>query len=62
MKTIAIHFEMTDNQAWALAQLMKRLGFDDCRKLAESDDEAYAMLYASDVVRMALAREGIVPR
>jgi phosphoribosylformylglycinamidine (FGAM) synthase PurS component len=32
---VTVHVELNDTQAWALAQMLKRLGWNDCRELAE---------------------------
>jgi Arc/MetJ-type ribon-helix-helix transcriptional regulator len=57
-----ITVELPDELAWALAQLVKRIGFNDCRSLAVSDEEAWQMLNASEAVRKALAEAGYAPR
>lgn len=54
--------ELTDDQALALAQLCKRITFNDCRENAVSNDEAYLMIDATNVVGRALANVGYVPR
>ncbi len=60
--TISISLDLKDNQAWALAELVKRIGFTDLRSLAASDAEAYEMAEAIGQVHKALAAEGIDPR
>ncbi|MFY2935264.1 DUF7706 family protein, partial [Klebsiella pneumoniae] len=32
-----MNLQLTHSESWALAQLVKRLGFSDCRRLATSD-------------------------
>lgn len=54
--------ELSPAQAWALAQLLKRLGWSECRALAADDSEAYAMLDATECVRRGLADAGFAPR
>ena len=54
--------ELTEAQAWAFAQLLKRVATDDYRRLAKNDDEAYAMRDAGDALRSALAAHGYAPR
>ena len=54
--------ELTEVQAWAFAQLLKRVATDDYRRLAKNDDEAYAMRDAGDALRTALAAHGYAPR
>jgi hypothetical protein len=62
MEPITLQVELPDELAWALAQFVKRLGFNDCRQLAVSDEEAWQMIHATEAVRAALAREGYAPR
>ena len=60
--TVTFHVDMPQDQAWALAQLLKRIGHSDCRALAEDDQQAYQMIQATEHVRRALADAGIAPR
>jgi hypothetical protein len=60
--TIMLHVELDGEQAWALAQLLKRIGFSDCRSLAQDDTEVRLMLAAAERMRSALAEVGIAPR
>jgi hypothetical protein len=62
MEHITLQVELPDELAWALAQFVKRLGYSDCRQLAVSDDEAWQMIHATEVVRAALASQGYAPR
>ncbi len=62
MKTITIEVELNTDQAWALAQFVKRVCFSDYRALAIDQDEAYEMVDAGERVRRALAEKGIAPR
>jgi hypothetical protein len=50
------------DEAWALAQFLKRAGYSDYRALAVSDDEAHAMHEAGETLRRALAEQGYAPR
>lgn len=59
---IRIEVELPDEQAWALAEFLKRLGFSDVRPLAVDEREAYDMIYANEKVRQALAEAGYAPR
>jgi hypothetical protein len=54
--------ELTVDEAWALAQLLKRAGYTDYRRLAQSDAEADAMREGAERIRGALADVGIAPR
>ena len=67
---VTLHTELPANEAWALAQLLKRIGFSDCRALAEDEAQAYRMLHASRAgaprvsrgrVRATLATGRLVP-
>ena len=60
--TPLIVIELTDAQAWAFAQFVKRAGLSDYRALAVDQDEAAAMLCAGEVIRKALADAGWSPR
>ena len=60
--TITFQVDMPQDQAWALAQLLKRIGYSDCRTLAQDDEQAYQMIYAAERLRKAMAEAGIVPR
>lgn len=51
-----------DEEAWQLAQYVKRVTFSDIRARATSDDEAYVMLAGIDAIRRALAEKGFAPR
>lgn len=57
-----IEIELTEAQAWAIAQFLKRAGLDDYRKLAVDREEAYTMLDAGEAIRRTLAEQGYAPR
>lgn len=59
---ITVQVDMPQDLAWALAQLLKRMGYSDCRALAEDDQQAYQMIQAAERLRRALADTGIAPR
>jgi hypothetical protein len=59
---VTVTLILTDDQAWALAQFLKRVGLDDWRRLAESELDAYVMRSAGEAVRAELARVGYAPR
>ena len=50
---------LTKTQAYALAELCKRIGFSDCRANAVDDAEARAMILAMDRVRGGLEQVGV---
>ena len=59
-----IPLELPDNKAMA-AQLTKRIGYDDCERLADRHDggaECHAMLASIDKLRRAICEAGFAPR
>jgi hypothetical protein len=60
-----ITLDIPDDQAMALAQLVKRLGYDDAERLSSRYDggaERDAMLAGVDNLQRALAQAGFAPR
>lgn len=57
-----ITVELSEPQAAALAQFVKRMRHDIARGIASDDAEAFDMLDALDVIRAALAEKGHAPR
>ncbi len=53
---------LPDDQAVALAQLCKRIGWNDCRSLAVDDAEARLMIAATDMLAGALREAGFAVR
>ncbi|CAE6850742.1 hypothetical protein R75465_07151 [Paraburkholderia aspalathi] len=62
MKPFSIDAEMTDAQAWAFSEFLKRAALADYRELAKNDGEAYEMMAAGEALRRGLARQGYSPR
>lgn len=62
MAQITIDAELTDKEAWALAQFLKRISWDEVRRNAVSDDDAHVMLDALGKVRNGVNRAGFDPR
>jgi hypothetical protein len=64
MSNHAVKFsvELEPFLAYALAELCKRIGYQECRNNSVSQDEAYYMLHAMDQVRLALEKKGVVVR
>jgi hypothetical protein len=60
--TPTITVTLTDAQAWAFAQFLKRVGLIDYKALAVDLEEAYTMLAAGQAIREELARAGYAPR
>ena len=59
---VTVAVELDAEQAWALAQLVKRIGWSDCRSLAEDEAQTRLMIAATERVRAALAAVGYAPR
>lgn len=60
MKTISI--ELTEEQAIAYSQYLKRISFSDYRGLSQTEEEAYLAQEAGEAVRSSLAQNGYNPR
>ena len=63
MKKVTL--ELPADEARALAQLVKRLGYDDAERLSsryDGGEERDAMLSGIDKLRHALAEAGFAPR
>jgi hypothetical protein len=59
---ITITVTLSDAEAWAHAQFLKRVGLSDYEQRATSQDEAYTTLNAGEKIREALREEGYTPR
>jgi hypothetical protein len=60
-----IILDLPDNEAMAVAQLIKRLGYDDAERLSSRYDgghERDLMLAGIDKLQRALAESGFAPR
>ena len=62
MKDVPITVTLSDEQAWAFAQFLKRVCFSDYEHSATSHAEAYTMVGAGEVIREALREQGYAPR
>ncbi len=65
MDEIAVIIRIPPEQAEALAQFLKRTGFDDCRRLAsryDGGEEAEEMWAAIQKLQQALKEVGFNPR
>lgn len=58
---MCLSVSLSEQEAWDLAQFLKRIGFADFRNQAIDDEEAYCMLTAAEKVRKNLSRFGINP-
>lgn len=55
-------YDISEPQKWALAQLVKRIHWEDMRKLATSDEETESMASAVVKLQQALDDAGYSPR
>lgn len=62
MNEINVPLELTAQEAEALAQFFKRVGWQEMRQNAVDDDEAYGVRDAIYRVQKALADVGFNPR
>jgi hypothetical protein len=62
MKDVPITVTLSDEQAWAFAQFLKRVCFSDYEHRATSQAEAYTMVGAGEKIREALREQGYAPR
>jgi hypothetical protein len=61
-RTEEVRFEGTPAELWALAQLVKRLGWTDVRPLAVDKNETELMMAATERLAKGLANAGYAPR
>jgi hypothetical protein len=59
---ITVTTELSDNQAMALAQFVKRVGWSEMRGCAVDDEEAYEIRAALEQLRRSLVEAGLSPR
>lgn len=62
MPTVTVTTELTDSQAMALAQFVKRLTCSEMRACAVDDDETWVMKDAIQALQKSLADAGFSPR
>lgn len=61
-KETTFTLSITEQEAYAFAQFLKRVQFDDFRRRAVDDEDAYEMQAAAGKIRNALAEAGFSPR
>ena len=59
---VTVSTALTDDQALALAQFVKRVGWSEFRTNAVDDNEAATIRSAVDVLQTSLADVGYAPR
>lgn len=62
MPTVTVTTELTDSQAMALAQFVKRLTWSEMRACAVDDDETWVMKDAIQALQKSLTDAGFSPR
>lgn len=62
MTAVTVTTELTDSQAMALAQFVKRLTWSEMRACAVDDDETWVMKDAIQALQTSLAEAGFAPR
>lgn len=62
MTAVTVTTELTDSQAMALAQFVKRLTWSEMRACAVDDDETWVMKDAIQALQTSLADAGFSPR
>lgn len=61
-ESVRIEVLLSDREALAFAQFLKRSCFADYRERAVDTDEAYIMVHAGEQFRAALTHAGYAPR
>ena len=59
---ICLRVPLSEQEAWDLAQFLKRTGFADFRSQAADDEEANRMQDVAEMIRRTLEVHGIYPR
>jgi len=59
---VTVTVELSEAQAWALAELCKRIGWADARALSVDEAETHQMIRATDRLAGALREAGFSPR
>lgn len=60
--TVDFQVSLTEDEALALAQFVKRVGFSEMRQNATDDEEAYLIRAGIDALQKSLAAAGFAPR
>lgn len=59
---LAVEIEASEDELWALAQFVKRVGWSEFISNAVDKDEAYEIRAGVDALQRGLARVGYAPR
>lgn len=49
-------------EAWGLAEVLKRMGFEEFRAFSSDEEEAHNAIAAMEKIKIELVRNGIDPR
>lgn len=60
--SIKIAIDLNQEDAWCFAQVLKRAGIDDYKRLSKTDEEAYQAMAAADKIRLSLFLSWVNPR
>jgi hypothetical protein len=60
--SIKIAIELNQEDAWSFAEVLKRAGIDDYKRLSKTEEEAYRAMSAAEKIREALSQSGVNPR
>lgn len=62
MTGVSLRIELNDDQAWQLAQFVKRVTFRTLEENSTSSEEAYLMMDVMNRIREELREQGYAPR
>jgi hypothetical protein len=60
--SIKVAIELDQEEAWCFAEVLKRAGIDDYKRLSKTEEEAYQAMYAAQKIRDTLSQSGVNPR
>ena len=60
--SIKVVIELNEEGAWCFAEVLKRAGIDDYKRLSKTEEEAYQAMSAAEKIREALIQSGVNPR
>jgi len=60
--SIKVVIDLNEEDAWCFAEVLKRAGIDDYKRLSRTEEEAYQAMSAADKIREALSQSGVNPR
>jgi hypothetical protein len=59
---IKIAIELNQEDAWCFAEVLKRAGIDDYKRLSKTEEEAYRAMSAADKIKESLSQSGVNTR